>query len=33
MTQDPFVSVRGVSKTYRGERSTIGALRDVLVRH
>lgn len=29
MTQDPFVSVRSVSKTYRGERSTVGALRDV----
>ncbi|MGY8676457.1 ABC transporter ATP-binding protein [Bradyrhizobium sp. UFLA05-153] len=29
MTQDPFVSVRGVSKTYRGERSTVGALSDV----
>ncbi len=29
MTQEPLVSVRAVSKTYRRERSTVGALRDV----
>jgi len=29
VTQEPLVSVRAVSKTYRRERSTVGALRDV----
>jgi ABC-type lipoprotein export system ATPase subunit len=29
MTENPFVSVRRVSKTYQGERSAVGALRDV----
>jgi putative ABC transport system ATP-binding protein len=29
VTEVPFVSVRRVSKTYQGERSTVGALRDV----